>query len=817
MMRARLELGRWHRWITAHMWAMLAVSALVLFAGASLYRYASTEEDIGALLPSGPGSPRESVRVLGEFGVLNTLLLDLEIPGATQDELVEAGERLAEELRRSGDFAEVHAGPSTHDLIVLGQVILPRRLYLLIDPAAEIRRRLESARLATSLDALKTRLASPQALAMKRELLRDPLNLNSDLLASFARMAGEIRPYRGQLLSKDGRHLLLVTTPNRPALDTEYSAALLERLRRKAAELAPGPKGHAVLRCVGGPRFATESAAGLRRDVLITLLTSVLALMALFIARFRGLRLLVLASIPLGFGMVGGLVAVVLIQGHIHALSLAFGAVLIGVGIDYPLYLLNSASMQSGEGLDRMDRALNDTWRPLWFGFTTTALGFCVLMLSKFPGLRELGLFAGAGIAISFAATLVLLVPLSAKWGPQRWQKIPSWMPKLKLRVVAPTVAWGVALAIVIGAAALIPSLRFDGELRNLDAERPEIMAEYQRVMDRFGVSGSDSLVIARARSQEEALAVNDEVTELLSSMEHRGFASGIRSIGSFLPAIATQQRRARSLNALDLEQARAELFAPTAIKAGFSPAAFGQFWEEVELFRQGKVEPLKAADFEQTALKSVLNRFLRCSADGCIAVTSFVPKGPEAVELISRSLPSGAVLLDSGAVAAETLAQLPRQLAILSGVGLLVNIIILAGAYRSLRLAIIACLPCFLGLLATLAILAVAHVPLNVVSASALVLVLGCGVDYGIFALQEVAGPGPNTAVGSTGVLLASLSTLAGFGTLVLASYRALQSLGTAVGIGVAASAAASIFLLPGLYEGLLPRKESASEGAEQ
>src|SRR5262245_28394746 len=347
MLRARSELSRWHRWITAHIWATLAVSALLLFAGASLYRHAGTEEDVGALLPSGAGSPQEAVRLLGEFGVLNTLLLDLELPGATQDQLVAAGELLAEELRRSGDFAEVQAAPSTHDLVVLGEMILPRRLYLFADPAAEIRRRLDPARLAKSLEALKVQMASPQALAMKRELLREPLNLNSDLLAGFARMSGEMKPYRGQLLSKDGRHVLLVTTPKRPALDTEYSAALLERLRRKGAGLAAGPEGPAVLRAVGGPRFATESAAGLRRDVVITLVTSVLALMALFFARFRGLRLLVLASVPLGFGMVGGLVAVVLIQGHVHALSLAFGAVLIGVGIDYPLYLLNSASMQS--------------------------------------------------------------------------------------------------------------------------------------------------------------------------------------------------------------------------------------------------------------------------------------------------------------------------------------------------------------------------------------------------------------------------------------------------------------------------------------
>jgi predicted RND superfamily exporter protein len=131
--------------------------------------------------------------------------------------------------------------------------------------------------------------------------------------------------------------------------------------------------------------------------------------------------------------------------------------------------------------------------------------------------------------------------------------------------------------------------------------------------------------------------------------------------------------------------------------------------------------------------------------------------------------------------------------------------VVLLAFAYRSVVRAILACLPCLVGLLATLGVLAAVRVPLNLVSASSLVLILGCGVDYGIFVLQEVTGERPSSAVESTGVLLASLSTLSGFGTLVLAHHGALQSLGAAVGLGVLASALASLFLLPGLHAGVV------------
>jgi len=46
--------------------------------------------------------------------------------------------------------------------------------------------------------------------------------------------------------------------------------------------------------------------------------------------------------------------------------------------------------------------------------------------------------------------------------------------------------------------------------------------------------------------------------------------------------------------------------------------------------------------------------------------------------------------------------------------------------------------------------------------------------------------------------VLLTSSTTLAGFGTLSLASYRAIQTMGVAVGLGIGISALVALFLLP-------------------
>src|SRR5215471_3882093 len=447
-MGERRGLATIHAWLTCHFAFTLLLSGAILAGGLALASRMTVEQDIGAMLPDGPGSPREAARLLEEFGVLNVLLLDLEIPGASPTELSRAGSELANRLRASGAFSEVLTGPTTEEILAVGRVLFPRRLYLLDDPTSVIEGRLSPSRLQASLTGLKAKLAAPQSIVTKGDVLRDPLGLNDDLLSSLSG-AASVQSHGGQLLSPDQTHLLLVTVPRASALDTDASAALLARVKSEGARLPAGPGGPARLLAVGGPRFAAESAATVKHDVLVTMFTSIVALVAIFLVRFRSLRLLAVAFVTLAFGMVGGLVAVALVHGRIHVLTFAFGSVLIGIAIDYPMYLLNAASVQAGTPIQKMAAGLEESRCSLWLGFLTTLMAFGLMLLSKFPGLRELALFAGAGIAVAFAATLVLVVPIGARWGLRNLSAIPSWMLALGAVRPPPFLAWGTVVAVI--------------------------------------------------------------------------------------------------------------------------------------------------------------------------------------------------------------------------------------------------------------------------------------------------------------------------------------------------------------------------------
>jgi predicted exporter len=124
-MQRQPGLTRLQIWLTSHLALSLALSLCCLTGGLWLARSTVVEQDIGAMLPEGPGSPREAAKLLEEFGALNVLLLDLEIPGASPAELARAGEALATRLRSSGAFSEIVAGQTTEEMMKVGRVLFP--------------------------------------------------------------------------------------------------------------------------------------------------------------------------------------------------------------------------------------------------------------------------------------------------------------------------------------------------------------------------------------------------------------------------------------------------------------------------------------------------------------------------------------------------------------------------------------------------------------------------------------------------------------------------------------------------------------------
>ena len=129
--------------------------------------------------------------------------------------------------------------------------------------------------------------------------------------------------------------------------------------------------------------------------------------------------------------------------------------------------------------------------------------------------------------------------------------------------------------------------------------------------------------------------------------------------------------------------------------------------------------------------------------------------------------------------------------------------VLVLLWDFRDWRQTVIALSPLAMGIALALGIMGLFGVPLNPANMIALPLVLGVGVDNGVHILHDFLSPKTegcfqvSRAIGR-GVLVKALTTMIGFGTLMISSERGLVGLGLILTLGVGCSMLTALVLLP-------------------
>jgi predicted RND superfamily exporter protein len=122
-----------------------------------------------------------------------------------------------------------------------------------------------------------------------------------------------------------------------------------------------------------------------------------------------------------------------------------------------------------------------------------------------------------------------------------------------------------------------------------------------------------------------------------------------------------------------------------------------------------------------------------------------------------------------------------------------------LAGFFRQPIKVLLALIPVGTGLIGAAGFMGALGYPVNLFNVVASILIMGLGVDYGIFMVSRL-GQGRDR-ITELAVLLCSLTTLVGFGSLSFARHPALNSIGLAVLLGIGGAAISSLVVIPAFY----------------
>lgn len=142
----------------------------------------------------------------------------------------------------------------------------------------------------------------------------------------------------------------------------------------------------------------------------------------------------------------------------------------------------------------------------------------------------------------------------------------------------------------------------------------------------------------------------------------------------------------------------------------------------------------------------------------------------------------------------------------------LFIVFILLVIDFRSPRNALMAMIPLAVGIFWMVGFMYLAGMQFTVMNIMGLPMILGIGIDDGVHIVHRWVSEGKSkvqTVFSSTGkaILLTSLTTMIGFGSLVFSIWRGFAHLGGALFIGVGACFLTTVIILPGIM-GLIEKK---------
>lgn len=134
---------------------------------------------------------------------------------------------------------------------------------------------------------------------------------------------------------------------------------------------------------------------------------------------------------------------------------------------------------------------------------------------------------------------------------------------------------------------------------------------------------------------------------------------------------------------------------------------------------------------------------------------------------------------------------------------------------FRSLIQLILALFPVLIGAIWMVGFMGWTSIPFNPANIMTLPLVIGIGVTNGIHILNRFAEErNPSILAKSTGkaVLVSGLTTIIGFGSLVIAEHQGIQSLGWVMAVGTATCMIAGLTFLPAVLTLLGRRRDTVT-----
>ncbi len=675
----------------------------------------------------------------------------------------------------------------------------------------------------------------------------------------------------------------------------------------------------------GIPQLEYEEMERSQRDMAISSLVSLAGVILLLVFGFRGFLLPLACCLTLACSMIWTLGYTTLAVGHLNILSMAFAAILVGLGIDFGIHLLSSYQdhRQRGESRVRSLGLASDTvGKGIVTAAVTTAVAFLCAGLTDFPGVAELGVIAGGGVLLAAMTTFLVFPAIVSLMGSSTDREVLagscsshrglmaaalSAEPIRKLIAYRPVLT----LLVLLGPVATISwqawdwdqdgwdcRVKYDANLLNMQPEHLPAVATQRKLQagneadvlyavtwypsreealkhaERFRKLSTVGKVTELASQGEDALPgeIPQDLTELLDAAEQippppaQALPQNPAQVGALLEQILAQLEQSSGVLETQLRLQLDHFLdrysqQPFEVQMRIMEAAEQQLirslWSEIRLL---VAELRKDLDWQQQITHILRSRFHNEQGDWLLQIhprhdiwddeglAEFVKEIRKVDPLVtgtpiqnfeaSRQLKNSymnAAMYAALAIVLVVLVDVTQFSTILKAwmlsaflvstllgtkmalfnvtlsdihplqpfIAFLASVVLISLTIerRQCLVGLLALLPPIVGALLLLGLMAILQLQFTPANLIALPLVMGIGIDDGVHVIHDFRRSRRRYHMSANtwrALVLTTLTSVIGFGSLSIASHRGLAGLGIVVVIGITSCLFASVVVLP-------------------
>jgi len=427
----------------------------------------------------------------------------------------------------------------------------------------------------------------------------------------------------------------------------------------------------------------------------------------------RTLKGLIIGFMPLAYAILLTFGVLGTIQPEMTILSIAVIALLLGLGVDYSIYLANRFAEEHdvSDKITRVERTLGLTGKAVFLCAFTTIIGFGSLMTSSMPPMVTFGFGCAIGIFFVFISAIILVPCLCIILHFEKHETNHHWKRFAAVLVDNRKRLFAISCFFIVLSLLVLPQIKTDVNYFDM---APQGIPEVEKLLEyseKFGTGANFNALYIETNIQG---LTYPEVIEAIYEMEEE-----IRSVGGSAYSIADEIKKVNDV----LE--RSKIIETIAEFLGVSTIILDK------IARQGLVDEQYSKTFIVVSFPAgtsveTLEKLIDRVND--IAENAVIPQNGRVSRLAGQDV-----------VTVEINKQIMSSQATSLFIALLLVLACLIIGFNSIGIGFLTLLPVLVVLAWEPGALVMFDIPLSIINITVASIMIGTGIDYSIQTTQRV------------------------------------------------------------------------------